>query len=29
MRKLLGEEHFITPLREGLERTVNYYVSNI
>ena len=29
MRKFLGEEHFVIPLEEGLERAVNYYISNI
>ena len=27
--RLFGEKHFTTPLSEGLERTVNYYISNI
>lgn len=27
--RLFGEKHFITPLSEGLERTINYYISNI
>ena len=29
MRELLGENHFVTPLKEGLERAINYYTSNI